>query len=173
MSKINFNGKSYDRLEEMPPTEREAYTHIMALFADANQNGIPDIFEGDLRQNILTSLTSSVKIVDGNQVYTPDNMPPHVREKYERAMAKLQEMGLLQPGVHMTSEVSLSTKSADRPAPQAPQTSDLVPSAPISPSPPIVQEDSGPNIAAILVGVLILLMLLAAGAAVLLMLISR
>ncbi len=49
MSKIIFNGKSYDGLEEMPPGEREAYTHIMALFADANQNGIPDIFEGDLR----------------------------------------------------------------------------------------------------------------------------
>ncbi len=171
MSKIIFNGKSYDGLEEMPPGEREAYTHIMALFADANQNGIPDIFEGDLRRNILTSLTTSVRIVDGNRVYTPEDMLPEAREKYELAMAKLRQLGLLQPGVHVTSNVSFSTKPADRPAPQDSGTSDLAPSAPLSPS--IVQEDSGPNIAALIVGAVILLMLLAAGAALFLMLINR
>ena len=47
MSKIEFNGKTYNNIAEMPATERRAYEQLMAAFKDENQDGIPDIFQGD------------------------------------------------------------------------------------------------------------------------------
>ncbi len=46
-SRIIFNGKEYASPEEMPPDVRQAYNQAIGIMlADANQNGIPDIFEG-------------------------------------------------------------------------------------------------------------------------------
>ncbi|MFZ6026246.1 MAG: hypothetical protein ACOYYS_00905 [Chloroflexota bacterium] len=43
---IDFNGKTYFSLEEMPPDVRQAYQQVTAIFSDQNQNGIPDTLEG-------------------------------------------------------------------------------------------------------------------------------
>ena len=39
---INFNGKTYNSLDEMPPEARQAYEQAMALLADQDGNGLPD-----------------------------------------------------------------------------------------------------------------------------------
>lgn len=172
MPQINFNGKTYSSLDEMPANEREAYLHIMALFKDANQNGVPDIFEGDLRKNIVTALTTSVRMVDGNQVYTPQNMPPEVRAKYEKAMAKLQQLGLT-PGVPAAENISFSSELPSQQAQQPAQSQEFISSAPIPQSPSVVQEDTGPNMALIIVGVVMVLMVLAGAAGVFIFLMNR
>jgi hypothetical protein len=46
---INFNGKTYNSLDEMPPDERRQFEQemerIKKVFADQDQNGIPDMME--------------------------------------------------------------------------------------------------------------------------------
>jgi hypothetical protein len=43
MPQIFVNGQAYDSVEAMPPEVRATYQQ---LFADANNNGVPDMFEG-------------------------------------------------------------------------------------------------------------------------------
>jgi hypothetical protein len=38
---ILFNGKSYNRVEDMPPEARQAYEQAMGPLADNNQDGLP------------------------------------------------------------------------------------------------------------------------------------
>jgi hypothetical protein len=158
MAQISFNGKTYNSLEEMPAAEREAYMHITSIFADANRNGVPDIFEGDIVKNML-SFTGSTVVVDGGQTYTMENMPPEARAKFEMAMTKLQQLGLIPPGAAHTHFGS---------APQVAASS--YPSTPPIASGPlkyqsVVQEDKGPNIAAIVIVIVIGLALCVVGAA--------
>lgn len=40
------NGQTYDSLAAMPPEVRAAFEQASAALADANQNGLPDLFEG-------------------------------------------------------------------------------------------------------------------------------
>ncbi|HMP41587.1 MAG TPA: SHOCT domain-containing protein [Roseiflexaceae bacterium] len=42
---VVVNGQTYTSLDQMPPDVRQAYEQSMAVLADANQNGIPDILE--------------------------------------------------------------------------------------------------------------------------------
>jgi hypothetical protein len=51
MAKIFVNGQAYDSVEAMPPDVRATYQQI---FADANQNGVPDMFEGGAGLNVQT-----------------------------------------------------------------------------------------------------------------------
>ena len=50
MEIISFNGKTYNSLEEMPADQRAAYEQVMSFMKDENNNGIPDMFEGDVIQ---------------------------------------------------------------------------------------------------------------------------
>ncbi len=45
-ARIIFNGREYANADEMPPEARAAYEQAMSVFADADRNGVPDIFEG-------------------------------------------------------------------------------------------------------------------------------
>ena len=46
MPKFVVNGREYDSIEAMPPEARAAYQQMQGLFADNNNNGVPDLFEG-------------------------------------------------------------------------------------------------------------------------------
>jgi hypothetical protein len=81
MQKIHFNGKEYDSLDDMPPSERQAYEKIMSILVDKNQNGVPDIFEGDVLHNLVRTAASTV-FVDGKQVSSLESLPPEKRAKY-------------------------------------------------------------------------------------------
>ncbi len=86
-SKISFNGKDYASLDDMPPDVRAAYQQIMGIFADKDQDGTPDIFQGG-QANVISN--SSTTIVYNGQTYSSaDDLPPEARQKYEAAMSKL------------------------------------------------------------------------------------
>lgn len=96
MPTIIFNGKSYNNLEEMPANERQAYEKMSDLFADKNGNGIPDLLEGDMVQNVLSAYSSAAKInVDGKNYQTLDDLPPEMRQKVDKAFQTLSKMGVL------------------------------------------------------------------------------
>ncbi len=43
---VIYQGQVYTSVDEMPPDARRAYQQAMSVFADADGDGIPDIFEG-------------------------------------------------------------------------------------------------------------------------------
>lgn len=119
MAMINFNGKSYNSPDEMPPNEREAYNQMMSMFVDKNGNGIPDFLEGDMVQNILSAYTTQVD-VNGNTYNNLDSLPPEVRQQVQGAFAKLSEAGILPqsaslPGMQGNLPVSREPAVTSRP----------------------------------------------------------
>ena len=67
--KIIFNGKEYNRLEDMPPEARRAYQQAMGMLADKNQNGVPDFMEGMMVSgNIPTTTQSTANVVTSGPV---------------------------------------------------------------------------------------------------------
>jgi hypothetical protein len=145
MPQIHFNGKTYNDLAEMPATEREAYEQLMAIFRDENQDGVPDIFQGDVIGNLLKAATTSV-YVDGKQVSGLGEMTPEQRVKIEQGMAKLKEWGLIS---------QIPTMPGYSRVPQD-EFAEIRPSKPIIPTPSAIQEDSGPRLGVILAVALLL-----------------
>ena len=134
MAQIQFNGKTYNDIAEMPAMERQAYEQLLSMFKDENQDGVPDIFQGDVIGNLLKAATTTV-IVDGKQVSGLGDMTPEQRAKLEQGMAKLKELGV----ISQIPDLSSST--------QAPSWNDaeIRPSKPILQSPSVIQEDTGPR----------------------------
>jgi hypothetical protein len=87
MKKIIFNGREYSSVDEMPPDVREAYERITRTFADSDGDGVPDVLEG-LAGNTVSTTTSKI-VVNGREYSSVDEMPPDVRQIYER-MAEMR-----------------------------------------------------------------------------------
>lgn len=132
MNPIHFNGKTYNDIAEMPASELQAYEQLMAIFKDENQDGTPDIFQGDVIGNLLKAATTSV-YVDGTQVSGLDSMSPEMRIKFEEGMKMLKNLGLISevppmPGYSRPPQEDLSQ---------------IRPSPPIIQQPSAIQDDSG------------------------------
>jgi|GEM_PF-489535 len=131
--KINFNGKAYDSVDEMPSDIRAAYEAVTTAFADKDGNGVPDIFEGKGNAKVVnlgtvfTSQTNMQKIFfEGKQYNSSDELPPDARAKYDEAMGKLSvdanqngipdllEQGSV-PAAKFSQKFSLNTSSAAKP----------------------------------------------------------
>ena len=56
---IYFNGRKYGSLDEMPSSERRKYEKINQIFADENQDGLPDIFQPSGFSELKDALTPS------------------------------------------------------------------------------------------------------------------
>ncbi len=95
MPQIKFNGKTYNSLAEMPATERQAYEQLMDVFQDKNQDGIPDIFQGDVVSNIVKAAATTSFVVDGKRVGGLNQMTQEQRIKLEKSMALLKKMGIM------------------------------------------------------------------------------
>lgn len=95
MANIVFNGKSYASLDEMPPEERKVYEQVAGMFADKNQDGVPDVFEGVMGMgevnvhSVSMSSDQAQIIVDGKAYSSVDDMPAEVRQHYNQAMAEI------------------------------------------------------------------------------------
>jgi hypothetical protein len=154
MEIISFNGKTYNSLEEMPADQRAAYEQVMAFMKDENHNGIPDMFEGDVVQKMMKMASTRI-IVNGQEAQSIESLPPEARAKFDKAMLKLSQLGILPPAMQGTQE--LLSQSLMQSAPQ------IAPSEPTftqSPSlmqsvPSAISEDTAPRIGTI-VGILIL-----------------
>ena len=149
----------------MPADQRAAYEQVMAFMKDENHNGIPDMFEGDIVQKMMTMASTRV-IVNGQEMQNIESLPPEARAKYDKAMLKLSQLGILPSGAQGMQ--GLPSQSQTQSAPQ------IAPSEPAftqSPSflqstPSAITEDTKPNsgiIIAAILGLLLLFALVAVG----------
>ncbi len=122
MPKIHFNGKAYNDLAEMPATEREAYEQLMSIFKDEDQDGTPDIFQGDVVGNLIEVVKKTSGDPEGATAL--ENMSPETRARISKGVAKLYELGLISGRPELTenwpfssSEDGPSWDNADRPIP--------------------------------------------------------
>ena len=90
---ININGQNYTKWEDVP---QELRAQLAAQLPDADKNGIPDVFEGNLAslgnlptngQPMITSMT-----FDGQSVNSVGQLPPQVQEMLRNTL------GIFQPG---------------------------------------------------------------------------
>lgn len=104
MEIISFNGKTYTSIEEMPADQRAAYEHVMDFMQDKNNNGIPDLFEGDAIQKMIKMAGTTQVIVNGQQAQSIESLPPEARAKFEKAMVKLSQLGIFPQGTQGLSQ---------------------------------------------------------------------
>jgi len=69
----------------------------MSFMKDENNNGIPDMFEGDVIQKMM-GMASTRVVVNGQEVLGMESMSPEARAKFDKAMAKLSQLGILPQG---------------------------------------------------------------------------
>ena len=84
---ITFNGKTYRSLEDMPPEVRQAYESLIQIMADQNQNGVPDLFEGQLSRQVRSTRTTNI-VYNGQSYNNLNELPPEARAKYEAFMGQ-------------------------------------------------------------------------------------
>jgi hypothetical protein len=154
MEIISFNGKTYNSLEEMPADQRAAYEQVMSFMKDENNNGIPDLFEGDVIQKMI-GLASTRVIVNGQEMQNIESMPPEARAKFDKAMQKLNQLGILPSGAQ-----ALPSQSPTQSAPQiTPGEPSFMPSPSFMQSAPsAISEDSGPR-TGLIIGIAVLAVL--------------
>lgn len=147
---INFNGKTYNSVEEMSANERQAYESMFQIFKDANGNGIPDFLEGDVAKNVMTAFTSNV-VYNGKTYSNMDELPAEARQKLNDAMGKLNQLGIV------TNIPATQAKQAFEPAFKS--------SRPLIPQEPAIQEGGGKNWV-VIIGFLAAVLVCAVGIAV-------
>ena len=102
--KIVIDGKTYNSVDEMPDDVRRAYEEAMRavgsthaktvnplraqnnIFADANNNGTPDIMENSQVIHLSGGMNL---VVDGKSYHSVDELPPDARARYEQAMQSM------------------------------------------------------------------------------------
>ncbi|RIK48355.1 MAG: hypothetical protein DCC59_15295, partial [Chloroflexi bacterium] len=81
MPSVIFNGKTYNSIEDMPADERKAYEQVSQILVDKNGNGIPDLLEGDMAQNVLAAHSTGMHVTVNGKVYrTLEDLPPDLRQ---------------------------------------------------------------------------------------------
>jgi hypothetical protein len=151
MPTIHFNGKTYNDLAEMPATEREMYDQLMSVMQDADGNGVPDLFEGDVVSNIIEVVRKSGG--DSESIVALEQMSPEMRARLSKGIEMLHKFGLL-------SEMPKFSSSETTPSWQD---AEIRASKPIIASPSAIQEDTGSSRFVILLVILISLGLCMAG----------
>jgi hypothetical protein len=88
---INVNGQNYSRWEDVPADVRQ---QLGSTLPDADKNGIPDLFEGNLGglpANAQTFASTSI-MVNGQQVQSGADLPPEIQAKLQQALGMLGPM---------------------------------------------------------------------------------
>jgi hypothetical protein len=88
---INVNGQSYDRWEDVPAEVRQ---QLAATLPDADKNGVPDLFEGNLSglpPGAQTFSSASI-MVNGQTVQSASDLPPEIQEQLQQALGMLGPM---------------------------------------------------------------------------------
>lgn len=104
---IVIDGKTYNSVDEMPEDVRKNYEQAMSgfkeinasnisgalddvknIFADKDNNGVPDVFENNQAINISGGMKY---VVDGQVFNSINDLPPEVRAKYEQAMGSMDK----------------------------------------------------------------------------------
>ena len=88
---INVNGQNYSRWEDVPAEVRQ---QLAATLPDADKNGVPDLFEGNLGglpDGAQTFASTSI-MVNGQQVQSAADLPPEMQAKLQQALGMLGPM---------------------------------------------------------------------------------
>jgi hypothetical protein len=88
---INVNGQNYTRWEDVPAEVRQ---QLAATLPDADKNGIPDLFEGNLSglpAGAQTFASSSI-MVNGQPVQSAADLPPEIQAKLQQALGMIGPM---------------------------------------------------------------------------------
>jgi hypothetical protein len=86
---INVNGQNYSRWEDVPAEVRQ---QLASTLPDADQNGVPDLFEtGALPAGAQTFASTSI-IVNGQPVQSAADLPPEMQAKLQQALGMLGPM---------------------------------------------------------------------------------
>ena len=88
---INVNGQNYSRWEDVPAEVRQ---QLAATLPDADKNGVPDLFEGNLGglpADVQTFATTSI-VVDGKPVQSAADLSPEMQAKLQQAFGMLGPM---------------------------------------------------------------------------------
>ena len=159
MNIISFNGKTYNSLEEMPADQRAAYEQVMSFMKDENNNGIPDMFEGDVIQKMM-GLASTQVIVNGQAVNGLESMSPEARAKFDKAMAKLSQLGILPSGTQGMQSFSSQAGSPFQTTPQIVSSEPAFTQSPsfMQSSQSAISEDAKPRTGIIIAGVAVFLL---------------
>jgi len=118
----------------------------MSIFKDEDQDGTPDIFQGDVVSNIIEVVKKTSGDPEGAAAL--EQMSPLMRARLSKGLARLHALGLLTGRPDLPKEWPF-------PSPEEKSSwgnAEIRPSKPIIQSPSAIQEDSGSR-----VGVLILL----------------
>lgn len=104
--RIVIDGRSYASVDEMPEDVRRNYEEAMrnvdstanisvnplealkGVFADANNNGLPDLMENQQAINLSGEMKF---VVDGKTYNSLDDLPPDARARYEQAMGAMDK----------------------------------------------------------------------------------
>lgn len=133
MPSVIFNGKTYNSIEDMPADERKAYEQVSQILVDKNGNGIPDLLEGDMAQNVLAAHSTGMHVTVNGKVYrTLEDLPPDLRQSVDGAFKVLSSMGIL------PSQSEAKPSQANPP----PQTGSK-PFLSTPSSSPVIEEDKG------------------------------
>lgn len=116
MPTIIFNGKTYNSVDEMPANERQAFEQMSQMFVDKNGNGIPDLLEGDMVQNVLATHSSQTHVIhaDGKTYNTLEDLPPELRQRVDGAFQMLSNMGITS-AAPQTASVSREPRFESKP----------------------------------------------------------
>jgi len=85
------NGQNYDTWEDVPAEVRQ---QLAATLPDADKNGVPDLFEGNLSglpQGAQTFSSASI-MVNGQTVQSASDLPPEIQEQLQQALGMLGPM---------------------------------------------------------------------------------
>jgi hypothetical protein len=88
---INVNGQNYSRWEDVPAEVRQ---QLAATLPDADKNGVPDLFEGNLGglpAGAQTFASTSI-MVNGQPVQSAADLPPEIQAKLQQAFGMLGPM---------------------------------------------------------------------------------
>ena len=92
---ILVNGARYTSWEQVPPEVRQ---QLAATLPDADRNGIPDLFEGNLTGLPTGTSTSTSISVNGQQVASMAALPPEVQALMRQAFGWPATPGAPAPG---------------------------------------------------------------------------
>lgn len=92
-TRIVFNGKTYTDPSEMSPDVRTLYDRAMAMLADADANGVPDVLERAGTGNVI-AVHDTRLIVNGKEYADATQMPADVRRLYDMAITQAGGLGL-------------------------------------------------------------------------------
>lgn len=137
-NRIVIDGKTYNSVDEMPEDVRRNYEEAMRgvsvaptnasnpaqmlnnIFADADNNGVPDIME----QHAVNLPGGMTFVVNGQTFNKLEDLPPEARARYEKAMGAIDKNqngvpDFIEGMVKLTNQSAQPAISTSSPIPQA------------------------------------------------------